>query len=84
VEGDVSINKDIDAMLYPLSLADHKPVAWPQPPAEGARPQTPVEVALGLFPGEELDVAWYQGKSPLQEEERKRQKAASYWRLKHI
>jgi hypothetical protein len=82
MEGILSIN--IDETLYPLSLADHKPVQWPVPPNTTPRPQTPVEVALGLLPGEQLDEAWYRGTSPLQLQELEARRRAWYWRLKHI
>jgi hypothetical protein len=78
----MSIN--IDETLYPLSLADHKPQQWPMPPNTTARPQTPVEVALGLLPGEELDTAWYRGTSPLQEQEREARMRAHYLWLKRL
>jgi hypothetical protein len=80
----LSINHDIDETIYPLTLADHKPVPWPQTPHEGARPQTPVEIAAGLFPGEQLDEEWYRGTSLLQLQERDARRRAHYWRLKHI
>jgi hypothetical protein len=73
----VSIN--IDETLYPLSLADHNPPLTSEP-----RDCTVVERALGLHPGDELDIAWYKGVSPLQLQEREARRRAHYYFLKRL
>jgi hypothetical protein len=74
---------DIDATLYPLTLADHKPVPRPGTLGDPPRELTEVEKKLGLFPGEELDVSAYKGVSPLQQQEQEALRRARFWRLKH-
>jgi hypothetical protein len=81
---DGQMSYDIDATIYPLSLADHKPVETQADLYDPARESTEVEKRLGLVPGEELDMAWYKGVSPLQLQQRDARRRAHYLFLKRL